>query len=498
MDYVDFVVGFQPPEMDSYATAVVTSPAGQTRQPLHLDVTGVFPGLPDLGRRIRRSAADAGGAMRDLSPPTGPSPTRVGADLHRALITGEIQRLFATTRGIAAARNAGLRLCLDFDLGHPVLARLARLPWELLFDEERNRFLLRGDRRLLLVRSLAVPEYAADLAVPPPLRILVVLANPAGLPALDLDDEKQRIARTLAGRTGIEVHFLAQPDLSDLRQRVLESHCQALHFMGHGQFEPRTGEGTIALASKNGQAQLVSGTVLAQHLCDLGLRLIVLNACKTAEVAGGAVPDPFAGVAAALVHGGLTAAVAMQFPISDPAAIRFSEVYYQRLAAGDLLDLAMSEARLALHTNSPDSFEWATPVLYLRVSSSPIVTPTQTSRFLQACSRLRGWIVPPGNRGWTERLLEQRRFSLPIGIWLVTSLCTASQALVWFYLGLLAKQAAGYWHGYYALLTLAALCAPFLTLRCAIALPPRLFCRSAVAAFLLASGVWFALNQLSS
>jgi hypothetical protein len=96
----------------------------------------------------------------------------------------------------------------------------------------------------------------------------------------------------------------------------------------------------------------------------LTLRLIVLNACESAASGDGF--DPFAGVATSLVLGGLPAVVAMQSPISDQAAIAFSQAFYQRLAAGDPVDAAVAEGRQAVHSADRDNFEWATPVLFMR------------------------------------------------------------------------------------------------------------------------------------
>jgi uncharacterized RDD family membrane protein YckC len=98
------------------------------------------------------------------------------------------------------------------------------------------------------------------------------------------------------------------------------------------------------------------------------LRLVVLNACEGAR---SAVDDPFGGVAQALVRQGIPAVIAMQFEISDPAAVVFSQSFYQALA--DLLpaDEAMVEARRAIFAAS-NEVEWATPVIYLRAPDGQI------------------------------------------------------------------------------------------------------------------------------
>ena len=70
-----------------------------------------------------------------------------------------------------------------------------------------------------------------------------------------------------------------------------------------------------------GWAHPVDGAELGTVLQDFGsLRLAVLNACDGARTARS---DPFAGVAGSLVQRDIPAVVAMQFEISDEAAVVF-------------------------------------------------------------------------------------------------------------------------------------------------------------------------------
>jgi hypothetical protein len=57
----------------------------------------------------------------------------------------------------------------------------------------------------------------------------------------------------------------------------------------------------------------------------------------------------------------------MQLPISDQAAIAFSEAFYRRLGAGDPVDAAATEGRLAISRRDRRSAEWAVPALFMRV-----------------------------------------------------------------------------------------------------------------------------------
>jgi hypothetical protein len=72
-------------------------------------------------------------------------------------------------------------------------------------------------------------------------------------------------------------------------------------------------------------------------------------------------------VAQSLVQGGLPAVVAMQFEITDRAAIVFAHEFYRAMADGYPVDAAITEARKVLLTESRGSgLEWGTPVLYMR------------------------------------------------------------------------------------------------------------------------------------
>ena len=100
------------------------------------------------------------------------------------------------------------------------------------------------------------------------------------------------------------------------------------------------------------------------------LRLVVLNACEGARSAR---DDPFGGVAQALVRQGIPAVIAMQFEISDPAALVFSQSFYQAIADGLPVDVATLEARRAMFAEG-NEIEWATPVLYLRSPDGRVFT----------------------------------------------------------------------------------------------------------------------------
>ena len=101
------------------------------------------------------------------------------------------------------------------------------------------------------------------------------------------------------------------------------------------------------------------GTLLSAHPA---LRIAILNACEGAR---SAPEDLLTSVGAALVARGLPAAVAMQFSITDTAAIRFADDFYRALADGGSIDAAVGDARRSIFF-MPNENEWATPVIMSR------------------------------------------------------------------------------------------------------------------------------------
>jgi CHAT domain-containing protein len=136
------------------------------------------------------------------------------------------------------------------------------------------------------------------------------------------------------------------------------------HFIGHGGFDAARQEGLVALTAEDGRKRHpLYAEELAMLLQDhKSLRLVVLNACDTGQ--GGAF-DQFSSVAGKLMHRGIPAVVAMQFAITDSAAIEFSRTFYDAIADQLPVDVSVTQARQAIRIASPGTLEWVTPVIYL-------------------------------------------------------------------------------------------------------------------------------------
>lgn len=286
-------------------------------------------------------------------------PVEIGSALYRALFTPPIQRLFDRSRGLAVSQGDTLPIELRFAHSSPHQARLASLPWELLHDPPTATFLAQRDATPI-TRYLAFEGRVRRLRAPTVWRILIVAASPSDLASIDL--EKELEALSTWPQANIVVDRLVQPNRQRVNDAIRSGGYHILHFLGHGSYDAEVGEGSIALVDDNGESDWLSGPELAEWIVnEHGLRLVVLNACSTGEVAGA---EPFAGVATALVRNGVPSALAMRRAIPGDHALAFARVLYGRLSRGRPIDAALSSARSELATLEPESDHWATPLLF--------------------------------------------------------------------------------------------------------------------------------------
>jgi hypothetical protein len=372
MEYQDFVVSIERDGPGAYRKRVLESPAGQGSDlfvpPFPLEELSSLLGTLGLDVQSGRGLRDAGAALNQgTDAPSGKGPREIGTALYRALFSDQVGALYAESRGRAEGADRGLRIKLRFDPGASGMSWVPVLPWELIFRPDTEEF-LGSDLLSPIVRYLEVPRSSALPIFQAPLRILVALASPRGASALDLEEERRRLEKALGGRPGeIEPDFLEHATLDGIRKKLLSRHFHVLHFMGHGEWKPSTAEGGLLLETADGNRDLIGGSLLADAIKGTSMPvLVVLNACNTARSAGFEGASPFGGVAAALIRKGVPAVVAMQFPISDGAALPFAGTLYSRIAAGDPVDTAVTEGRMAIRTSLRESMEWSTPVLFMR------------------------------------------------------------------------------------------------------------------------------------
>jgi hypothetical protein len=160
----------------------------------------------------------------------------------------------------------------------------------------------------------------------------------------------------------------------DLQAALDQGGWHVFHFIGHGSFDRQSGEGLLALTGEDGGVDRLAASDLALLLADQAwLRLVVLNSCDTARASA---TDRFSSTASVLMRRGIPAVVAMQYEISDQAAIAFARGFYTALAGQHPVDQAVTRGRRAIKRVRQNTLEWATPVLYLRSPTGNIFNLT--------------------------------------------------------------------------------------------------------------------------
>ena len=335
-----------------YRARVIQSPAGESAvvqftlpfSPLELENFVLKVGQPR--RATRGPGRPENAPLKDF-----------GGKLYGAVFKGEVRDTLLSSLSQARGQGMGLRLRLN-------APALEKLPWEFLYDRRLNRFLAQS-RRTPLVRYLDLPDPPRPLSVDGPLRLLVMISSPSDYPPLNVEQEWNLITAALGqqqadGRVIVE-RLTAK--MSTLRDHLRRERYHVFHFIGHGRYRSDWGEGVLAMEDRNGRSHDVTGEELGGLLNEYDpTRLAVLNACEGAR---SGASDPFAGMAQSLIQQGLPAVVAMQFEISDDAAIIFARELYAALSDGYPLEAALAEARRAIRDEGIPT-EWGTPVLYSR------------------------------------------------------------------------------------------------------------------------------------
>lgn len=366
-------------EGDRFMAQVTSSPAGASERAAVL-----WPfqtGHETILLRLENAVLQGRGFRSGLISPEEKILRQFGSDVFRAVFkdTDVIAEKFVASVGIIALKkDVGLRLNLRLDP-----PELSMLPWEYVFDDsERSSEYLCLRPRSPVVRYIGRSSVSNSTTINGPLRVLGMIANPGGeWSELDAEAERRRIDEMLAeaqspsddddsGGPKSPIHFrwVRGGTQDHLWDQMQSGSWHIFHFIGHGGTERQIdeqgnyrSEGFVVMEDGAGGATKVWASDLGATLEDGGVSLAVLNCCESAK--GG-----FSSVGAALVKSSVPTAIAMQFPITDKAAARFSTSFYRALISGQPIEQALTAARRYVRFNS--NVEWGIPVLFTREGSS--------------------------------------------------------------------------------------------------------------------------------
>ncbi|MFM9951382.1 MAG: COR domain-containing protein [Saprospiraceae bacterium] len=171
-------------------------------------------------------------------------------------------------------------------------------------------------------------------------KILFISANPGDQPRLQTDEEHRKLKAQLErGRARAQFVFL-QPQLAVTDTeliRALNDKPNIIHFSGHG-----TPEGIIITKEDNSTQPIPTPALQFMFKRLKGIaQIVILNACYSAEQAR--VISEFG-----------MYVVGTSLPITDPAAISFSEGFYLGLGEGKDFEGAFIDAMTIILTRHPE------------------------------------------------------------------------------------------------------------------------------------------------
>lgn len=224
-----------------------------------------------------------------------------------------------------------------------ILADNDKVPWELMYPNDPGH---RGAGFLVeqfpVIRDVFErPELERSLNLRPPRFV-----RPEGSPPA-ADGEIRFLGELLGAGSGDQAVI---SDFSALREVIRRGDFGLLHFACHNSFRADQGP------SINFGGRSFTITSMETARADLSLQpsapLVFINACRSAGLA--ATYNRLDGWAEAFLQAGAAAFIGSLWAVSDKAARRFAELFYQELLGGATLAAATMAARKAMAKRAGD------------------------------------------------------------------------------------------------------------------------------------------------
>lgn len=351
---------------------------------LELSLTRRDAGLYALEMRFTQPGSEAD--VRLEGGPTGPAlvsldfaalreqlldPAAYGRTLGAALFAAPAAAaMYARAEATATGLGVPLRLRLAIGADAP---ELHALRWETLRTGDGGPLV--ASERVQFSRYLSSADWQpVRLRPQADLRVLVVMANPAGLDAYGLAPVAVQSlwASVRATLGGLQVDALLAPgeaNLGNIAERLRGGH-DVLYLVCHGSWQ--RGMSWLWLETADGQIDRVAGDTLVARIAALTMRprLVVLASCEGAGAGQlhGEDGEAMTALGPSLARIGVPAVIAMQGTISAETVAALMPRFFAELRRDGQVDRALALARAGLQ-DRPDG--WMV-TLFMRLRSGRI------------------------------------------------------------------------------------------------------------------------------
>lgn len=245
---------------------------------------------------------------------------------------------------------------------------LARVPWLVLFDRDRERYLV-ADHPVSVAPSatlfLSSLEESRRRSTESPSLLAVGVGGSVSyggrtLPALEKADEETSSVAAAYARDGARIY--TGPGATRDAFLAGASSAGVIHFAGHALADPEALARSVLLFHPIDETD--TGALPLSRILELRLDrtlLVVLSGCQTLETWADD-REGLQGLGGAFLAAGVPAVLASQWDVDDRFAARLMPLFHQRFAAGATASEALRDAVLSLMTDSihqPSPADWA-------------------------------------------------------------------------------------------------------------------------------------------
>ena len=250
---------------------------------------------------------------------------------------------------------------------------LIELPWECMYNPVAKLWL--GANPLTPLSRYVVAQAPPPLRIQPPLKLLIATAEPRTLKTVEAKSEIEALTASIGPLIRdrlVTAKLLGHASRTSLRRVLEEFHPHLFHFVGHGWLAENASG--LVLETKEGVEDKLGAETLCELLQSGQVRAAVLNACDTSRAAF------------ALAQAGI-AAIGMQDPIRNEAALSFCRTFYEAIASSLPLDLAANKARFSIRLEcGGDRRDWCLPTVFLPAGRAELFQIDRSVRLIRVTS----------------------------------------------------------------------------------------------------------------
>lgn len=233
----------------------------------------------------------------------------------------------------------------------------AFIPWSILYNPATKKMVIAE------VSEFAI-FYGREQVITNPiegtLNVLVATARPSGTDDVPLRSISNLLFKNYQANKDIRLTFLRRPTFQHFSTVLEEGHrnglnFQIVHFDGHGIYEESnsssdtTGRSFLVFESAHGDhPNNISGSDLGPVLANAGVRLFVMNACRSDYRNSSAQNGHERTLLEELNFYGIDAIVGMKFDIGILSAKKFVKVFYEKLFLGAQVSAAFHQGLVAM------------------------------------------------------------------------------------------------------------------------------------------------------